>query len=215
MTIILGVLNDKCAVVASDSIKVSPQKQIDYNFNKTFEFADPPIVGAYAGLLKFNGLYVPDHIQNAIYKHQIASWKDLLKSVENEITANLSQVKPSTAKFPRTVELILAGKKNFTEGPFEIFTIDFAESEDKKSILSKSHSYKGKGACAYGGDDKAQAAVEKRLVKKKGAIGKLRAPKLIKLAIGSIERGINNCGPHETFPDIQSCGGESQYKILR
>jgi hypothetical protein len=203
MSVILALLGRKCAVVASDSIFSPPGGPATYNCDKTFRVQTPLTLGSHCGLLDFGKGQISLYASAIIAESKLKRLQEVSSEVANKIAAGLNSSQIFFQQ--RKVELLIAGRKKFTSGRWEIRTVQIEPNFATKQLDLKTDLFRGQGAIAHAGDVKARDAVQKFLADKQ--LSEMDRKKLVEVATQALKHGIKHCGPHPTLANTPACGG--------
>jgi hypothetical protein len=205
MSLIVALLGKNCGVVASDSIKVSPQGDVSFDFDKTFSLQRPLMIGAHVGLLEFAGAKIADHVYGIAAESKLGSIREVADRIALELIKklNLSEI----AFENRKVELLTLSRKKFRSGRYEIRPIDLSPNSNTGVIDYIPGLYHSAGALAHSGDDQARVHVKEFLDRIRDKIPAMKMAQLKQISLDAITYGIERCGKHPRFPDVPACGG--------
>lgn len=234
MSIIIGLVSKKYALVASDGRETSLEvldannniltKAVPMNdtLDKTFSLADNKIIGASAGLMSFSNLYIKDHLSNIFqsYCAGIKDISDIINIIEINFLVLLNNIPiQDIAIKHRVVDILFV----FSEkGIKKIKTLRFKPDVNNTTIISfESETIPSLNKKLNDiellfylfGDDNAKLHAKKYL-SQANSKNKIMPKQLLKAIIEkAILIGINNSNQHP-FGDSNTCGGNISYKEL-
>ncbi len=229
MSVILALVSRRDAVVASDGREFG-SAELDVvtgrvlqrapvatdDFDKTFVLFGGKVVAAFAGLTRFGGRTVGEHIIQIVGKGGVAppSLADVGNAVKEELIARLSSVSPDEVlPDSRKVDVLLAGGAQLTRHDFQIWGLRFQPADDCAPISCEQHvqPYDKRQLLRYGrfGDDDAVRAVDACMASNASSLSDREF--MLDLATRAIEAGIAVCGIHPNG-DAPSCGGKVFWK---
>ncbi len=198
-------MGKKCGVVASDSIMVSPQGDVSFDFDKTFSIQNPLMISAHVGLLEFTGIKIADHVRAITVEPKFRDIKEAANRIASELIEKLNS---SEIVFEsRKVELLILSRKKFRSGRYEIRAIDLRPNPETKNIDYIDGFYHNVGAFAHSGDEQAREAVKEFICPILDKIPEMKKAQLKHIAVEAITYAIPRCGRHPRFPDVPACGG--------
>jgi len=224
MSVILALVSGRDAVIASDGREFGPA-QLDRatgqvlrraqvaggDFDKTFVLFGGKVVGAFAGLTRFSGKTVGEHIAEIVGEGRATppSLADVDEAVREELIARLSSVSPDEV-LPdcRKVDVLLAGGAQLTRRHFQIARLRFAPHQGGLGVLCQAdrvaHRPGDTMRYAMFGDDSASAAGAQLVEANQSR--KTDREFMLGLAMRAIKAGIAACGIHPNG-DAPACGG--------
>ena len=85
MSLSVAIIGKKCGVVASDSIRVSPDGRASFDFDKTFSIQNPPMIATHVGLLEFSGLNIAEHVQSITKAPKFGTLKEAADHIADKL----------------------------------------------------------------------------------------------------------------------------------
>ena len=111
MSVALAILSGNAAVIASDGRVAEHGKLKTDCHSKIFSLFDNSILGAYTGLMEFDGLTINKHIEYIMA--QKCDLKPRLNEAANILVCYFSSVMPNIKYAKPDIDIILADKNEF------------------------------------------------------------------------------------------------------
>jgi len=212
MSLAVAIIGKKCGVVASDSIKVSPDGQASFDFDKTFLIQKSPMIVTHVGLLDFSGMNIAEHVQSITKAAKFGSLREAADHIADKLIEKLNV---SEIDFEyRKVKLLIISRKKFRSGRYEVRAIDLNPNTNTGQIEYIPNLYHSAGAFAHSGDDMARKYVKENLDSLGAKAQAMRKGQLIQTATDVINGGIERCGKHPRFKHLPACGGPACSKAI-
>jgi hypothetical protein len=226
VSLILALLTSRDGIVASDGRRfgnavfdngtlVTPAPIESDDFDKTFSLDGGEVVGAFAGLMRFSGKDISEHVDESL-QPLLAEKKDLLaiaKELSDGIKAKLTNIDPQEVVFDcRKLDVLILSGKWAPKGRLELAKLRF--SPHNGAIISGSEVVRPEGQPWHSlfGDDHATATAH-RFLSSNRARNK-DAFFLRTLALRAMNVGINACGAQPYGPE-PACGGKLFARRIR
>lgn len=219
MSIIAALASTRDGFVGSDGRKfssafwdngvlITPAHIFQDDFDKTFELYGGNVIGAFCGLLEFDGLTVGKHIEDITGASLVPhiNLQPLIKTIQRGLCTRLENINPQEIAFDfRKVDLILMGGRQLSRRDMRIFALRFFPFNDRiQSNMNEVFPDRHSNMYYLFGDDLAVNAARK--VFDNNTKTSRDAKFLHKLITESLEAGIRSAGRHVNGPNL-ACGG--------
>ena len=217
MSVAIAIAMNAFGLVLTDSRRVeSDGLSYQDNLDKTFQIDNPSIIGAFVGLVEFGGLTVGQHLERIVQEQGVLEHlHELAEAIGDRLAVRLTAISTAEVGFEyRKVEVLLVGWSQITKGKPRICSIELKPDMQSQTIKPTTKLWNIENYYVTIGDDQARIHIRAELPSpnKKFLLSSEEEAK--KLAICAVNRGIEQCGMHPYYPEIQSCGGETRIRIL-
>lgn len=210
MTILVGLIGRRGAVIAADSRRFSSTGEIETD-SATKVFKQDSFVYGISGQLAPGGVELSDIIARALRTPGIDSIEAAANAASSAIVTQFTTVAEDQVSFKyRDVGLILIGTDH---GIVRGILLRIAPDAEKQKLVESRAAPSGVGDFMASGDDSATRAVKDRFASSQESVAEWKLSEMSSYAEHLILCGIERAGPHPIFPDRISCGGRP--KVLR
>lgn len=218
MSIAIAVAMDSYGLVASDSRRVeSGGQSLCDNIDKTFALDEPKIIGAFVGLLEFDGHAIGQHVQEiCITKaNKSTTLEELCGNNGLFLAERLANIGEDEVSFAhRNMNLLIVGRSRLIKGKPRICSIELNADMQNHRIVSKTKLWPAIDYYVSAGDDQARGYVNMKMPtpEKRFIINRILDAKVCISQV--IAEAIKHCGNHPMYQGIRSCGGKMRMKEL-
>jgi hypothetical protein len=224
MSVIVALISTLDGVVASDGRifgtarleggrVVTPALVESEAFDKTFVLAGGKLVGAFAGLMRFSGKTVAEHVAEAAdaLAVQESSLDAFVSHLASEISTRLEAVDANeVTPASRKLDMLLVAGAHFTRADMRIVSLSLRPQADR--IVAETNTVwadRRRNQYYVHGEDRARAAAVMTLDSNRAP--NRDVPFLKKLSLRAVQAGIAAAGvnPHGTE---RACGGQTFWR---
>lgn len=229
MSIIIGIVTDKCALVASDGrlhsgayfengIRTKDSKVIQDDFDKTFVLNGGKIIGAVAGTMKFEDKIIAEHLRE-LFENNACTPETLIDDLCEGIKKRLELISSAEIAFVfRKIDLILINSTSGEMKDLKVQARRFHPNSDNSAIeIEKfviSPKVQGHAAWQLFGDDTSQKAIHDFLATEIQKMTFIDEKGLRSLLYKAIRLGIKVSEKSKEGNDL-NCGGKVFVKSIK
>lgn len=227
MSIVIGIVTNKCALVASDGrlhsgayyendLRVKDSEVICDNFDKTFVLDNNKLIGVAAGTMKFDNKSIEEHLKELFQSEQYSP-DTLIDSLCEGLKKRIENISPSEIAFAfRKLDLILINSSPGKKKDIKIQACRFYPNSDNSSIeIKKSEIFPKDGNVEWQlfGDDSSQKKINDFLETKIKKLTNINKKTLRSLLYKAIRRGIKASEQSKEGNNF-NCGGKVFVKSI-